>query len=175
MQQARRDVSAFAPIYERYCDRIYAYCYRRVENRQDAEDLTSLIFTRAIASLDSYRGGTAAAWLFRIARNAVYNHYRDRKTHVSLEANGIMLAAHDPQPLDALIALEEQAALTELLYLLPDDQRDLLALKLAGGLTSQEIGEVVGKSAGAVRVEIHRIILQLREQYQDKEGHHAAR
>ena len=174
MEQARHDVNAFAPIYEQYCDRIYAYCYRRVGNRQDAEDLTSLIFTRAIASLDSYRGGTLAAWLFRIARNAVYNHYRDRKTHISLEAEEILLEAHDPQPLDALIASEEQAALAGLLDQLPEDQRDLLALKLAGGLTSQEIGEVIGKSAGAVRVEIHRIILQLREQYQHEEGRYAA-
>lgn len=172
MKRARHDVNAFAPVYERYCQRIFAYCYRRVGNHQDAEDLTSQIFTRAIASLNGYRGGSPAAWLFKIARNTVYNYYRDRTTYVSLNDSEPELR-EDPHLLDSLIMAESTAQLSELLEHLDDYQRDLLALKMSAGLSAKEIGEIVGKTSGAVRVEIHRIILQLREMVFQEENTNA--
>ena len=57
---ARADLTKFAPLYERYFPRIYAYCLRRVEHAEAAEDLTSLIFTRALTSLHEHRGGSVA-------------------------------------------------------------------------------------------------------------------
>src|SRR5258708_4377090 len=84
MAQARQDVAAFAPLYERYFHRIYAYCRRRVDSPSDAEDLTSLVFTRALVAVRDYRGGSVAAWLFRIAHNTVANHLRDYRPHLTL-------------------------------------------------------------------------------------------
>src|SRR5690349_4481498 len=75
----------FDSLYECYVERIYTYCLRRVGQHQEAEDLTSMVFTRAWASLDAYRGGSETAWLFKIAHNAVANHLRGRKPQVSLE------------------------------------------------------------------------------------------
>ena len=73
LAQARADPARFAPLYERYFARVYHYCLRRVHRPEDAEDLAGLVFIRALAGLREYRGGSFAAWLFRIAHNAAAN------------------------------------------------------------------------------------------------------
>ncbi len=164
VQRARSDPAAFQPLYEQYFPRVYRYCLRRVSCLQEAEDLTSLIFTRALANLATYRGGFFAAWLFRIAHNAVVNHLRDRRVSVPLDE--IEMPAGDDL-LNSLIDAEERARIAGLIAALPDEQRDLLALKVAGGLSAREIGQVVGKSEGAVRVAFHRIVQRLRVAWVD--------
>jgi len=166
MHAARGDISRFAPLYERYFPRIYVYCLRRVENKVAAEDLTSQIFARALAGIGNYAGGSVAAWLFRIAHNAVANHYRSRRAHVSLESTDFDAPNDEDEPIVHLIEAETHQAIHALVVALPHEQQELLALKIAGGLSAEEIGQVIGKSAGAVRVELHRIIKRLRKDYE---------
>jgi RNA polymerase sigma-70 factor (ECF subfamily) len=163
---ARADLTQFAPLYERYFARIYGYCLRRVENAEAAEDLTSLIFTRALTGLYEYKGGSVPAWLFRIAHNAVANHYRSRREHISLERSEIDLLDDSEAPTESIEQAEQQQAIRRLVAALPDREQELLALKLDGELTAEEIGVVLGKKPGAVRVELHRIIKRLRTQYE---------
>ena len=164
MQAARGDLAQFAPLYDRYFPRIYRYCLRRVDDAEAAEDLTSIIFTRALNSVSDYAGGSFAAWLFRIAHNAVANYYRGRRPHVSFEQ--IELPAENAELVESVVATEQIATLNALVRKLSSDQQELLALKIAGGLTAEEIGIILGKSAGAVRVELHRVIQKLRTQYE---------
>lgn len=157
----------FDLLYEKYVERIYNYCLRRVGQPQEAEDLASVIFTRAWAGLSNYRGGSEAAWLFKIAHNTVANHLRARKPQVSLDAlvttgRADYLAGPDEEMLDKLIRQENQAELAELVETLNPGQRELLALSVAGGLTAREVGEVLGKSEAAVWMAFHRIIRRLR-------------
>lgn len=166
----RDDPAAFAPLYERYFPCVYAYCLRRVGSSEEAEDLTSLVFTRAFTSVGQFRGGSVAAWLFRIAHNAVANHQRDRRPQLSLDAAplGTTPIAPDEPLLDGLVRAEERERVARLLAALPDDQRELLALRIVGELSAKEIGMVLGKSEGAVRVALHRVVRTLRDAY-----HHA--
>ena len=162
LRSALKDLSRFAPIYERYVDRIYAYCLRRVSSTTEAEDLTSLIFTRAMMGLHDYRGGSVAAWLFRIAHNSVVNFYRDRRSHAPL-ADADVLAV-EQSPADDSMTADMRRAVRQLVMSLPQDAQNLLWLRLSG-LNSSEIGEVVGKSAGAVRTDMYRILKSLRSQF----------
>jgi RNA polymerase sigma-70 factor, ECF subfamily len=168
MQAARADMTRFAPLYERYFPRIYTYCLRRVENEEAAEDLTSAIFTYALQGIHSYSGGSVAAWLFRIAHNAVANHYRSRRPSVRFEDSEMDFADEQSEMAEAVMKAEQHETLAELINQLPDEQRELLALKIAGGLTAEDIATIVGKSPGAVRVELHRIIKKLRAQYEQR-------
>ncbi len=160
IDRARDDPAAFAPLYHQYFPRIYRYCLRRVSVAQEAEDLTSHIFTRALTHLREFRGGSFAAWLFRIAHNATANHLRDRRVILPLDV--VEERAHGQDLLDRVIEAEEQARVARLIAALPDEPRNLIALRIAGELSTREIAEVTGKSGGAVRVALHRIVAQLR-------------
>lgn len=173
LDQARTDPARFAPIYERYFPRIYRYCRRRLDQPEEAEDLTALVFTRALAGLRDYRGGSVAAWLFRIAHNAVANELRARRPQASLDGAAGALVGDLPDRDEPAVAEtlreEERHLIAELLARLPEDHRELLALKMAGELTAREIGAVLGKSEGAVRIALHRIVQQLRAAYAEME------
>lgn len=172
LRAAQSDLAQFLPIYERYFPRIYAYCWRRVGNAQEAEDLVSHIFTSAMTNLSGYRGGLVAAWLFRIAHNAVINHLRSaesRRLPLSLDLLPETPAA-DHDPIERLIEAEAHARVRDLVAQLPAVQQDLLLLRVVGGLTAEEIGAVLGKRAGAIRVTLHRLLRHLQDRYRLSEG-----
>lgn len=169
VERARANPAAFEPLYAEYFPRIYRYCLRRVSCPQEAEDLTSLVFTRALANLSNYRGGSFVAWLFRIAHNAVANHLRSRHHTIPLE-DAAEISESGDEMLGRLIDAEERQRLARLIAALPDESRELLALRIAGGLSAKEIGQVVGKSETAVRMAISRIVRQLRVAWEQEEA-----
>ena len=165
--RAKSDRAAFGVLYDRYVERVYGYCYRRLPTPEEAEDATSQIFTRALAALPRYRddGPSFAAWLFAIAHNVVVDELRSRRDHArggswgdDEAAAGVDLAAGPEER--ALIA-EDARELRALLARLPAEQARLIELRLAG-LTDKEIAFVLGRSHGAVRVAQHRAVRRLR-------------
>jgi len=163
MEKSKHDLNAFTPIYETFAGRIYSYCRHRVGSSQDAEDLTAEIFARAMSKCHTYRGGSVGAWLFRIAYHMTVDFYRSKKvTTVSDEVLNTMSDTGQRSPLEIVIQKERQGLLQELVDSLTEEKRNLLLLRITGELSSAEIGEIVGKNAGSVRVELHRIIQELK-------------
>jgi RNA polymerase sigma-70 factor (ECF subfamily) len=78
VEAAQKDPSRFADLYEQNFERVYAFIARRVGNREMAEDLTSEVFQQALANLNKFewRGVPFAAWLYRIASNAIADRWR---------------------------------------------------------------------------------------------------
>ena len=170
MQAAQQDAAAFAPVYEAYVDRIFAYCLRRVENWHEAQDLTSAVFARALSRLPQYRGGTVAAWLFRIARSVVANHLRARRWPLSLDGDAAQAVPDTrPDPGDVVAQAEDLARVRALIAALPPAQQDVLLLKVAAGLNAREIGEILDRSPNAIRVDLHHILKRLRAQLAEGE------
>jgi len=167
IEQSVSAPAAFKPVYEAYFSRVYRYCLRRTGSIEEAEDLTSLIFTRALTKIASYRGGSFPAWLFRIAHNVFVNQLRNQRITIPLE--NVERSGAEDDPLGRLVNLEERQRVIRLIATLSDEQRNLLALRIAGRLSAKEIGAVIGKSEGAVRVAIHRIIQQLRVAWTEEE------
>jgi RNA polymerase sigma-70 factor (ECF subfamily) len=158
--RAQLDREAFAPLYLTYFDRIHAYCYRRLGNPEEAADATGTVFARALASIATCRADRFRSWLFAIAHNVLIDIYRARHGANPLDD---ALEVHDqaPSPEDAAIAGERTRTVTALLGQLPPEQRQVLELRLAG-LTSREIGEVLGKHSNAIDQMQYRAVQRLR-------------
>lgn len=169
MVAARQDPKNFALIYERYFRRIYLYCFRHIGNSEEAEDLASLVFVQAFRSLQNYRGGSVSAWLFRIAYGTVANYYRNARSEISIDAKDRDVPADTPDTLENIMQAETHRTIRLLVASLTKEEQEILSLKIDAGLSSQEIGELLNKSAGAVRIQLHRIIKQLRERYRQIE------
>jgi RNA polymerase sigma factor (sigma-70 family) len=137
---AKHDPRAFAPLYARYFDPVYRYCYRRLGSPEAAADMCAQIFTKAIAALPGYREGrtTFRSWLFTIAHNVLVDELRTRHPTAALEA---ALHIVDPatSPEESALSAETSQTVGELLAQLPPDQRRVMELRLAG-LTGPEIG-----------------------------------
>lgn len=169
---ARRDPAAFAPLYARYFPRIYGYCLRRLGSAAEAEDLTSTVFIHALAGLAGFRDGSFAAWLFQIAHHEVVSHLRRQR---SAYATGRMppLASHssvEDEVIGQMLNAERNVRLARVIADLPEEQQELLALKLSGRLSSKEIAVVLGKSDGAIRVALHRLVGRMRVAYGEQEA-----
>ena len=163
VRDARRNRSAFGALYRRYVDRIYRYVYSRVGRKADAEDLTAQIFTEAMEGLEGYRErGTFSAWLFTIAHRRVVDHYRRRRPTQPLDAAS-EIEDGGPNPLAEVVREERLEHLARLVKGLDAEKQELLRLRFAGELTYREIGEVVGRSEGAVKMAVHRLLRRLEE------------
>ena len=161
---------AFSALYEQYLDRIYAYVRSRTASDDDAADLTQQVFLQALRALPRYRdGGTPfAAWLFRIARNAVIDHQRGVRPSMDWDSLPIALQPVDGQDVEASVLRRERLdRLRALLGRLGQDKRELLALRFAADLTIAEIAVVIGKSEAATKKSLFRTLHALKEQAHD--------
>lgn len=160
---AQRDRAAFGVIYRRYLDRVYGYCFHLLGDHHDAEDVTERTFVAALAALDGFRdtGATFRSWLFRIAHNQLANALRARARHPvhPLDAVPEPQAAADPAGM--VSRAEEARRLRDALRRLPEDRRQVVVLRFVDGLSAREIGAVLDRSEGAVRVLQHRALREL--------------
>lgn len=170
---AEVDSRAFAALYQRYLARVYRYLRTRTSSDEDAADLTQQVFANALDGLPKYqdRGLPFAAWLFRIARNVVVDHRRRRRDTIAWDSLPEALHPTDQRsegcPEAAVLRQEDLERLRDLLVRLDPDQRELLALRFAGGLTALEIAALVGKSEAAVRKQVARLLQTLKGRYHD--------
>ncbi len=160
---ARGDADAVGRLYDALVGPIYRYVAIRVRRREDAEDLTQVVFERIVASLPRYRdrGRPFQAWAFRIARNAVIDHVRRERPHEPLD--GERLVTHGDGGPEALSLRGEQlrelrAAMSELTA----DQQEAIALRFAAGLSAEEAARVMGRRPGTIRGLTFRAIASLR-------------
>jgi len=161
-QRAATDRECFGILYDRYVDRIYGFCYRRLQTRDAAEDATSQTFLKALAALTRRNtNGQFSSWLFTIAYHVVIDSYRAPKPMAPLDdARGYSESA--PGPEELALTGETGRELYAIVNRLPAEQADLLHLRLSG-LNDREIADVLGKSYGAIRVAQHRAMKRLRE------------
>jgi len=169
---SKGDKDAFGMLYERYTERIFNYVYYRTGNVHDAEDLTARVFQRAMNHIHSYtdRGVPFSAWLYRIAHNLVANWHRDRSRKQEIPLDDLpILPAKGDHPETTLVRTEQQDALLRLIRRLPSERQNLLILKFVENMSNAEIGQVMGRSEGAIKSLYHRTLLALR----DEIGEHA--
>ncbi len=157
------DAEAFGAIFDAFAGPIHRFIASRVNSPSDAEDLTQLVFVKALEALPRYeaRGIPFGGWLFRLARNAIIDQARTRKDHLSLVV-AVARETDDPGP-EARAALRDDLDKVALaLRDLTDDQREVIELRFFAGLSVLEAATAMGRQEGTIRGLQFRAIAALR-------------
>jgi RNA polymerase sigma-70 factor (ECF subfamily) len=147
------DSEAFARLYACYVERITRYVYFRVTDHELAEDITSRIFLKMLEKLDTYQVGQSPviAWLYRMAHNAIIDHYRTKRIFISLE-DVRQAEVRQEDGIEEKLELQiKSQQLRAALQLLTKEQQRVLVLKFIDGLSTREIARQLGKRPGSVR------------------------
>ncbi|NTW99809.1 MAG: sigma-70 family RNA polymerase sigma factor [Geobacteraceae bacterium] len=169
LERAHHHVGAFRALVDAYKDRLFAFIWRMVRDHHEAEDLTARVFQRAMNHIVNYtdRGVPFSAWLYRIAHNLVANWHRDRSRKQEIPLSEAPLIAKGDAPESTLVQTQQQDALLKLIRCLPAERQTLLILKFVEHMSNAEIGEIMGRSEGAVKSLYHRTLLALRDEIGD--------
>jgi RNA polymerase sigma-70 factor (ECF subfamily) len=169
--QAKNDREAFGALYELYVQRIYSYIYYRTGNHHDAEDLTARVFFRAMQHIGRYQdhGAPFSAWLYRIARNLLANWYRDegKRQMIALDHVAHQFASEDLELTSELG--EDRETLLTAIRRLPAERQELLILKHLERLPNAEIGQIMGRSEGAIKSLYYRTLVALQHELADQD------
>jgi len=159
--RARDDPAAFRQLYDRYAERIHGYHLRRSADADAALDLTAETFARAWLARARFRdeaGGSAAPWLFGIARNVLLESVRRR-----LLERGAIERLRVDQPPSAVTPEDSWLdGADELLDELPPAQRDAVRLRVLDDLPYDRVAAALGTTPSAARVRVHRGLGALR-------------
>ena len=159
----RGDPEAFGRIFDAYVRPIYRFIVSRVHSPSDAEDLTQLVFVKALEALPRYeaRGIPFGGWLFRLARNAIIDQIRTRRDHLSLLA-ATTRETEERGP-EAMATLRDDLdRVARALKDLTDDQREVIELRFFAGLSVLEAAVAMGRQEGTIRGLQFRAIASLR-------------
>ena len=165
IEAAKRDPARFAELYSRNFHVVYAYAARRTASREEAEDITSEVFHQALANLKRFewRGAPFAAWLIRIASNAIADRWR-------LQAREAADPPHQELSDPRMEGVERQAELLQLVDRLPQDQRRVIVMRFAEQKSIREIAQELKRTEGAIKQLQFRALEKLRA---DMEGANA--
>lgn len=165
--EARTDPAAFGRLYDHYVQPVYRYIRSRVATEQEAEDLTSQTFMAAFEGLQNYRErGYFSAWLFRIARSKLMDHFRRSRDELPLEA-----IENNGETVDALARVVRSDALRKLSSLiqgLGDADRELIRLRYVADLSFAEMAGVLGKREDAVKKSLYRLLANIKAQMEER-------
>jgi RNA polymerase sigma-70 factor, ECF subfamily len=166
IEAAQKDPSRFAELYEQNFHRVYAYVARRVRDRAETQDLTAHVFHQALANVGKFKwkGSPFAAWLYRIAANAIADQAKRKLRESSNEPNA---SIETSTSLD-LEEVERRARLFRAVDKLPEDQRSVIMMRFADEKSIREIAGALGRSEGAVKQLQFRGLENLRNRLDEK-------
>jgi len=165
----KKDKEAFVQVYDLYVDDIYRFVYFKIGRREEAQDLTSVIFLKTwdYIKTNSLKGAsTLRALLYKIARTSIVDHYREKQQPiVSLddEENPIDVVDDGISVIDQISANSDLELIRKKMPELKSEYRDVLVLRFVNDLSLDEIAEITGKTKGNVRVLIFRATAALKD------------
>lgn len=154
---------AFGLLYESFIRQIYNFIYYKTHHKETAEDLTSKVFIKAYASINTFdeSKGSFSSWLYQIARNSIIDHYRSVKPALNIEDAWDLDGGSDVErDVGTKIQLEN---IKTYLQMLSSEQRDIVIMRVWEEMSYAEIAEVVGKSEANCKMIFSRTLKKLRE------------
>ena len=164
LQARQGDRDAFAGLYERFHTPVFRYLRARIDSRPEAEDMAAEVFVEAARRVRRFDGNAAgfAGWLFTIARHDLLDRGRALRRRIVEPVADLPETEEAPDPADQVVERLDAAGVRGALAGLTEDQREVLLLKFAGGLSNEEAAAVMNKPVGAVKSLQHRGLASLR-------------
>ena len=156
------DMKAFSKLYDHFVDKIYKFVFFKVPS-SEAEDLTENIFVKILENANHYavQKGSFTTWVYTIARNTVIDFYRTNKSVLTLDE--AMLVQDNSQDNHSKAALVlNSVILKKSIAKLSKKYQDLVVLRFVDDMSYSEIADILNKTEGSVRVDMHRALKQLK-------------
>ncbi len=169
VRMKKGDRRAAAALYDALDAKVYGFFFARTGRREIAEDLSQDIFVKLVEKIDAFdeARGAFVVWFWQMARNMLIDHYRLKKEAVfsAFEADEVeaMAVAAMPDIDDRL----RYAKVRETLGGLTEDERELFEFRYVAEMPYHEIGELTGRSEGALRVAALRIKEKIKKALDD--------
>ncbi len=150
----------FEEIYSKYFKEVYLFIKSLSRDESIAEEITQEAFFKALKSIEKFDGSKdIKAWLFTIAKNTYFSHYKRKKMQIDLDvmeelSTGVQLITH-------LMNEEDAFAVHQFLHLMEEPYKEVFSLRTFGELPFEKIGRIFGKSAGWARVTFYRARKQI--------------
>ncbi len=161
----------FGDLYDKHVDEIYRFVFLKVSTREVAQDITSEAFKKGWEAFKkNSEMKNPRAYLYRIARNLVIDHYRTKKEHITNQEIIDELQDHSKDLEDKAAEAKEMAKVKEAMENLKDSYQDIIIYKYLEEMENSEIARIMEKSEGAVRVTAHRAINALEKELERLKG-----
>ncbi len=161
---AKKDSRYFAPIYKRYHEQIFRFIYQRMDSIDDADDITSQVFLKALVHLPKYinKGFPFSSWLYRIALNEVNMFYRKTKKSraINIEENEIKEIIEEA---NENYSDENREKLLQLLAQLEEDKLTLIEMRFFEKRSFKEISELLGITENNAKVRTYRLLEEMKK------------
>lgn len=155
-------------IYEKYAQTVYKYLLSCTRNPSLAEELTQETFYRAVKSINRYDGSCkVSVWLCQIAKHCWYKYIAKAKKESPAEELTECPSAVDVE--NDVLARQNRNELLKAVHYLPEKEREVIYLRLFGGLSFRDIGDIMGHTENWARVTFHRTKQKLREDVKNNE------
>jgi RNA polymerase sigma factor (sigma-70 family) len=161
----RGDTSRLGVLFDRHHRALFDFFARMTGSRATAEDLVQDVFFRILKYRGTFREDSRfTAWMFHIARNARFDHYKKNRAETALpEDSPIASSGSQPLPSHRLEQEQDAMQLHCAMLKLPDEKREVLILSRYQEMKYEQIAEVMGCEVGTVKVRVHRALKELRE------------
>ncbi|MBI9037811.1 MAG: RNA polymerase sigma factor [Bacteroidales bacterium] len=160
------DLDSMAPLFEKYHASVYRYYYRCTQDVELSKDMCQNLFARVLKFRHAFpEGANFRGWLFVIARNLKYDHYRKNKHIINNTIRTDEIKDETVTTAEETESNERTQILYEALKKLKPEYRDIIEMAKFEGLKYEEISKLNGSSVGAVKLRVHRAMNKLREIY----------
>lgn len=159
------ELELFAQLYDRYVHNIYNFILYRTRDRELSQDITSTTFLKAVKHIGEFsnKKGTFASWLYTIARNALFDHFRSHKNTTDIDdVWDIGDGTNIERDTELKISVEK---IKNYLADLKPEQRDIVLMRVWDELSYKEIARILGKSEGSCKMIFSRTIAKLQTEF----------
>ena len=163
IELSKKDSRYFAPVYEKYHEQIFRFVYKRMSGMDEANDITSQVFLKALVHLKSYKhtGAPFVSWIYRIAINEINQYYRDNKKKRTINISDIDVKSI-VNDVDVTYNFDLQDKMIATLNDLDDLKVLLLELRYFEKRSFKEIASILNITESNAKIKVYRLLEELK-------------